>query len=228
MYYIGKTVYFILKCFILGSIYVVANYSPAGNFVGHYVENVPPVKPTWFADSSSKKDPSPRSSSKSLASPSSPGLCSQGNFSDFALEALKVHNEYRRRHGTQDLVLSEEICRYAQEWADTCARTASLQHRANSQYGENIFSVYSSDYSHTPSARDAVKEWYDEVKRHTFGVERVNQGSLHFTQVIWKESKELGIGMAKNKRGQTYVVANYSPRGNYIGQFVENVPRPRS
>ncbi|XP_050517539.1 uncharacterized protein LOC126892114 isoform X2 [Diabrotica virgifera virgifera] len=211
-----------------GSIYVVANYSPAGNFVGHYVENVPPVKPTWFADSSPKKDPSPRSSSKSLASPSSPGLSSQGNFSDFALEALKVHNEYRRRHGTQDLVLNEEICKYAQEWADTCARTASLQHRANSQYGENIFSVYSSDYSHTPSARDAVKEWYDEVKRHTFGVERVNQGSLHFTQVIWKESKELGIGMAKNKRGQTYVVANYSPRGNYIGQFVENVPRPRS
>ncbi|XP_072399922.1 uncharacterized protein [Diabrotica undecimpunctata] len=212
-----------------GSIYVVANYSPAGNFVGHYVENVPPVKPTWFSggrSSSPKKETSPGTSSKSLVSPS--GSSTQGSFSDFVLEALKVHNEYRRRHGTQDLLLNEEMCKHAQEWADTCARTASLQHRANSQYGENIFSVYSSDYSHTPSARDAVKEWYDEVKRHTFGVEKVNQGSLHFTQVIWKDSKELGIGIAKNKRGQTYVVANYSPRGNYIGQFVENVPRPRS
>lgn len=119
------------------------------------------------------------------------------------------------------------MCSFAQEWADTCAKTSSLQHRANNPYGENIFCVYSSDFSHTPTARDAIKEWYDEVKQHTYGVERVNQNTLHFTQVVWKKSRELGIGIAKNKRGQTYVVANYEPRGNFIGQFVENVPRPK-
>ncbi|KAJ8948337.1 hypothetical protein NQ318_019322 [Aromia moschata] len=194
---------------------------PAGNFVGHYVENVPPVKPAFYGDTAKRRD--------------SPGMVEKredaneccGEFSQFALDALKVHNEYRRRHGVPELTLSQKLCAFAQDWADTCARTSSLQHRANCPYGENIFSVYSSDFSHTPTARDAVKEWYDEVKQHAFGVEKVNQSTLHFTQVVWRSSAQLGVGVAKNKKGQTYVVANYDPRGNYIGQFVENVPRPR-
>lgn len=120
-----------------------------------------------------------------------------------------------------------QLCNFSQDWADTCAKTSSLTHRANCSYGENIFSAYSSDYSHVPSARDAVKEWYDESKQYTYGVEKVNQGALHFTQIVWKTTKELGVGIAKNKKGQTFIVCNYDPRGNYIGQFVENVPRPK-
>lgn len=46
--------------------------------------------------------------------------------------------------------------------------------------------------------------------------------------MIWKESKELGMGFARSKNGRTIIVANYHPRGNYIGQFAENVPRPTS
>lgn len=86
--------------------------------------------------------------------------------------------------------------------------------------------MYSSDYSYVPTARDAVKEWYDEVKKHSYSRSRVPQESLHFTQVIWKDSKELGVGIAKNAKGQTYVVCNYHPKGNYVGQFDENVPKP--
>lgn len=119
-----------------------------------------------------------------------------------------------------------QLCNFAQEWAEHCAQNADMAHRPNNKYGENIFYAYSSDYSHTPAARDAVKAWYDEIRDHTFGTEKVNNRTLHFTQVIWKGSKELGIAMAKNNKGETYVVANYEPRGNYIGQFVDNVPRP--
>lgn len=102
-----------------------------------------------------------------------------------------------------------------------------MSHRPKNEYGENLFYVYSSDYSHVPSGRDAVKEWYDEIRDHKFGTEKVNNKTLHFTQVIWKESRELGIAMAKNGKGETYVVANYSPRGNFIGKFVDNVPKAR-
>jgi hypothetical protein len=51
--------------------------------------------------------------------------------------------------------------------------------------------------------------------------------SGHFTQMIWKDSQELGMGLARSKNGRVIVVANYNPRGNYIGQFAVNVPRPR-
>lgn len=45
----------------------------------------------------------------------------------------------------------------------------------------------------------------------------------HFTQVIWKNSKFLGQGAAKSINNTVYVVCNYDPPGNIIGQFKENV-----
>lgn len=50
----------------------------------------------------------------------------------------------------------------------------------------------------------------------------------HFTQVVWKDSTELGVGCAKTDNGKTYVVANYNPPGNMMGKFKENVfPKTR-
>jgi hypothetical protein len=46
----------------------------------------------------------------------------------------------------------------------------------------------------------------------------------HFSQVVWRDSKELGVAVAKNRSGHIFVVANYSPPGNFIGSFAENVP----
>lgn len=45
----------------------------------------------------------------------------------------------------------------------------------------------------------------------------------HFTQVIWRDSTELGVGMARNRNGEVYVVCNYNPAGNFLGSFTENV-----
>lgn len=44
----------------------------------------------------------------------------------------------------------------------------------------------------------------------------------HFSQVVWKDSKEMGVGMA-TKGGKCIVVANYTPAGNYIGMYQDNV-----
>jgi hypothetical protein len=48
----------------------------------------------------------------------------------------------------------------------------------------------------------------------------------HFTQVVWKKSQLLGVGMAEKSDAsgsRVVVVANYSPAGNYTGQFMANV-----
>jgi hypothetical protein len=47
--------------------------------------------------------------------------------------------------------------------------------------------------------------------------------SGHFTQIVWKGSKEFGIGKAKAKDGKWIVVANYFPAGNLIGHNAEHV-----
>lgn len=48
----------------------------------------------------------------------------------------------------------------------------------------------------------------------------------HFTQVVWKGSREIGVGKARSNDGKILVVANYRPAGNVIGRFSENVPAP--
>ena len=49
----------------------------------------------------------------------------------------------------------------------------------------------------------------------------------HFTQVVWKASKDFGIGKAKTKDGKWFVVANYYPAGNMQGSYAENVFGPK-
>lgn len=91
-----------------GSFYVVANYSPAGNFVGHFMENCPPLKPQFYSNSI----PGPNK----LAGPPKPlphhpqaGKPDEIDLKAFARDALKVHNEYRRKHGVPDLVLNDQV-----------------------------------------------------------------------------------------------------------------------
>ena len=43
------------------------------------------------------------------------------------------------------------------------------------------------------------------------------------SQVVWKDTRYVGVATAKNK-DWFITVARYSPRGNIVGQFRDNVP----
>ena len=67
---------------------------------------------------------------------------------------------------------------------------------------------------------------YDEIARYDFRNHRGNGTVGHFTQVVWKGSQRVGMGVAKvtrNGMNKVYVVARYSPAGNYLGKNRENV-----
>ena len=67
----------------------------------------------------------------------------------------------------------------------------------------------------------ATDDWYSEIKMYNFKKDYQN-GTGHFTQLVWKETEEVGFGVA-NKGSTYYVVANYYPAGNFLGQFANNV-----
>ncbi|XP_015926695.1 uncharacterized protein [Parasteatoda tepidariorum] len=142
----------------------------------------------------------------------------------FEKECLEAHNEYRKVHGVPILTLSKEICAYAKEWADHLATTDRFEHRKEHKYGENIYMKWSSDPNHQVTGREAVDSWYSEIKDFTFGQEPKTLKSGHFTQVVWKESQKLGVAWARSKSGKILVVANYDPKGNFVGHFAQNVP----
>lgn len=145
-------------------------------------------------------------------------------YSDFELDCLKAHNEYRARHGVLPLKLNKKLCKHAEEWARILASRGILLHRNNSSYGENIFCSWSSNANNNHvSGREPVDNWYAEMTQHVFHKEPTTLKTGHFTQVVWRESRELGVGMAKNRSGEVFIVANYDPPGNFIGSFEKNV-----
>jgi len=145
----------------------------------------------------------------------------------FQEEALKAHNDYRQKHGVPPLKLDKKLSSYAEEWAKKLAREDTFEHRTNQELGENLYCSWSSNPKAKCPGDKPVDSWYSEIKKYNFGAEPTNLSSGHFTQVVWKNSKKLGIGKAKNKNGKTIVVANYEPAGNWIGQYTDNVPSPK-
>jgi hypothetical protein len=73
----------------------------------------------------------------------------------------------------------------------------------------------------------ATNAWYNEIENYDFSNPGFSQNTGHFTQVIWKGSTKLGVGFAFTENGDNgFVVAQYSPPGNVIDAFAENVLEP--
>lgn len=101
----------------------------------------------------------------------------------------------------------------------TIARSGRLQHRSDSKFGENIYWASGK----TVNGQTPVQAWYDEVKDYKFSKNSgFSSNTGHFTQVVWKSSEKMGVGIA-NVQNQTFVVANYDPAGNMQGDYDKNV-----
>jgi uncharacterized protein YkwD len=144
----------------------------------------------------------------------------------FRAAALKQHNVYRAKHGVPPLALSSQLNGVAQQYAEQLARTNQLVHSDNTQLGENLYAFGSSGQA-LPRLEAVVDRWYSEIQNYNFDKPGFHTGTGHFTQLVWKSSKELGMGMAQAADGTWYVVANYSPPGNISGQFPLNVLKPK-
>ncbi|UJR16771.1 hypothetical protein I4U23_003671 [Adineta vaga] len=77
----------------------------------------------------------------------------------------------------------------------------------------------------TGNGTRATQSWYDEIKYYNFNRPGFSSATGHFTQVVWKSSTKLGMGVAFGNGGQrVVVVAQYGPAGNMMGAFPQNVP----
>ena len=140
---------------------------------------------------------------------------------DFIKRTLEKHNELRKKHGSNNLRISQELNQMAQEQADKL-----IEHKReffNHLYkdealGENI--LISDDLSIKPEK--ICKDWYNEGINYDYKLNKFQKGKGHFTQLIWKDSKEVGFGF-NFTNNEVIAVAYYYPSGNIIGKFSENV-----
>uniref|UniRef100_A0A672LQN3 Cell wall protein PRY3-like n=1 Tax=Sinocyclocheilus grahami TaxID=75366 RepID=A0A672LQN3_SINGR len=143
---------------------------------------------------------------------------SKSSSSSFEAEFLQSHNAYRKQHGAPALTINKNLCRSAQAWAEHLLSITTLKH-SNKDYGENLYYAWSSlDRSGQWS------DWYSEIKDYNFGRPGFSSKTGHFTQVVWKDTKEVGVGLATDGN-TTFVVGQYLPAGNITnaGYFEKNV-----
>ena len=63
----------------------------------------------------------------------------------------------------------------------------------------------------------SIKKWDVKFSQHNLSTGWTGCG--HFTQLVWKGSKKLGLGVAQDRSGKRYVVAQYDPVGNLKGKY---------
>ncbi|XP_071950396.1 uncharacterized protein [Antedon mediterranea] len=150
---------------------------------------------------------------------------------DFMQQVLDAHNYYRCLHGVGPLYSSSELSDHAQEVAESNAYYGLLLHSSDTDFGENLWYKANTDGSFNENSitgLEVVKAWYDEINVYDFNNPGFNGPTGHFTQVVWKNTEQLGCGYSsKTEYGYTYVyvACNYSPAGNVLGEFAENVLR---
>ena len=90
--------------------------------------------------------------------------------------------------------------------------------------GENIYGSYNIKLN----GSYPVKRWHDEISDYDFNTHKSSNGGVtgHFTQVVWKNTKEIGIGYYC-QGVSCKVVGNYFPGGNYNNYYSTQVQKLR-
>ena len=137
---------------------------------------------------------------------------------------IAAHNAVRVQLGIPGLKWSGQLADVARNWADYLARTSCSLMQSGSGYGENFYRAGPVTYSNgirkiqEVSGQDVVSTWIDEGKNYSYAGNSCTGECGNYTQIIWRDTTEVGCGMAVcNDQAQIWV-CNYSPAGNVVGR----------
>ncbi|TKY88666.1 hypothetical protein EX895_002297 [Sporisorium graminicola] len=151
--------------------------------------------------------------------------------------ALDLHNVERARYSLPLLQWNAELANMASCWADLKAYGHSEDHFCAS--GENIAMGLGSPCYSNPmeGMKNAVYSFLDE-DRNWAQNPHISEANGHWTQIVWRETRFMGCAVAQRKdfmdgydpndqRASMYVVCEYYPPGNVVGEFDRQVPAVR-
>lgn len=140
---------------------------------------------------------------------------------------LRTHNCARKTvvpaaaPGLPLLRWSSAIAQTAQAYADRCI----WQHSGAAGLGENLYATAPFGSAQTAAAIS----WGGEFAHYNYAANSCAAGQTcgHYTQMVWRDSDELGCGISNCSSGSpfgasfphwTIVVCNYLPPGNFGGE----------
>ncbi|MCZ7625331.1 MAG: CAP family protein [Candidatus Methylomirabilis sp.] len=142
-----------------------------------------------------------------------------------ANKLVQYHNKVRVEVGVGPVKWSPIVATFAQQWANEVARTGEVRHRPREgkwkqKYGENIAWGFGGAHD----VLSGAERWYAAIKFYTPGTPIPdsfgNFKAGHYTQMVWKDTTEIGAGKAiiqtGERKGWLVIVCNYNPPGNLI------------
>lgn len=142
--------------------------------------------------------------------------------SSFSQTLLDAHNVYRAQVGVPSLSWSPSLATSAQQWANQLAAQDSGLRHSNTEAGENVAWGTPSAYF---SLTDHVDAWAAEQNNNYIpGIpyaqaEAQATGVIgHYTQIVWRNTTEVGCGVAVSASDGEFLVCQYNPPGNFINQ----------
>lgn len=130
---------------------------------------------------------------------------------------LNTHNSERKQVGNSDLIWDNSLEEFAANWASTLAyRDNGLSHRPNNRYGENCYWTGAKEIQ----PEEAILAFNEEKHDYQYGPVTASNYKVtgHYTQVIWYKTRRVGCAAVTASSG-IFVVCNYDPPGNFIGQY---------
>jgi pathogenesis-related protein 1 len=131
-----------------------------------------------------------------------------------ARELLAAHNAVRYRIGVPPLRWSERLAARSYESAITMVVYSQFRHTPRLPYGENLYEIRGGNAS--PAM--VVDAWASEDVDYDYRWNRCRAEKCgHYTQIIWRDTTEVGCAMARSSFREVWV-CQYSPPGNVVGQ----------
>ncbi len=156
------------------------------------------------------------------------------DFNTFYTALVNRHNTLRKKHSAGSLTKLTDIAKLAQTTANECKKAGKLQHSGTSYKGQWMGQNLYISGGAAPTGAAVANYWYSENKNYDYstGKSKNNAVTGHFTQLVWKSTKQIGcavaIGTWNGYNPSYFVCCNYFPGGNVLGQYTKNVLKPTS
>lgn len=142
----------------------------------------------------------------------------------FATELLEAHNQARDIDSAPPLTWSHDLAVEAMKWAQILASEGRMRHASIVERrgaGENLWMGSAGNFSASFMVNAFVEE-RDHFKPGKFpDISRTGnwRDVGHYTQVVWKGTREVGCAVVRNERDD-FLVCRYWPAGNIYGADV--------
>lgn len=152
------------------------------------------------------------SSTPSITPSSAPEFISTPKFKAAILNST---NTFRTQHNASSVVYNNTLAKFASSYLSSLSN-CEFEHSGGS-FGENL-AIGCSD-----TVSGCVELWGNERDKYDFGNPGFDKETGHFTQLVWKNTTDVGCGRKWCGKKRWYLVCEYWPRGNILGQFDKQV-----